>query len=278
MSETNQSTTQPPAAHEWPEAAFAQGNVYQPVFSAWIAFGVIFFFAALGLSRLKKVPGGLQGAWEFTMEWLESIILQVIGEEGLPLLPVFFSFFIFILFANLLGLFPYMASPTAKTDTTLALAACTFLATHYFGIRKKGFGYISHFFHVVDAKGEKGISWAITMVLQWILLPAIEIVGEFARPLSLTMRLFGNIFAKEMLLTILAALVLQYLQADGLNKVLVLMPLALRPAILILGVLVSLIQAVVFTALSMIYIGGAIASHDEHDEHDDKPHHQAAHA
>lgn len=274
--EATQESTQHEAAGAWPEAVLAHGDKFQPVYTGWIAFGIILLLAVLGLSRLKKVPGGLQGAFEFAMEWLEDIVKQVMGEAGLPLLPLFFSFFLFILVANLLGLFPYMASPTAKTDTTLALALVTFGATHVLGMRKKGiFGYWGHFFHVVDASQEKGISKVITAVLQFVLLPAIELVGEMARPLSLTMRLFGNIFAKEMLLTILAALVLQYFQQ---KSVLMIMPLALRPAILILGVLVSLIQAVVFTALSMIYIGGAIATHDEHEEHDAHAEHAAAHA
>jgi F-type H+-transporting ATPase subunit a len=192
----------------------------------------------------------------------------------------FFSVFIFILIANLLGLIPYMASPTAKTDTTLALALCTFAVTHILGMQKKGvFGYWGHFFHVVDASKEKGVAKAITALLQYILLPVIELVGELARPLSLTMRLFGNIFAKEMLLAILAFLVWDYFSKGGaMNYALMTMPLLFRPAVLILGVLVSLIQAVVFTALSMIYIGGAIATHDEHEEHDAHAEHAAAHA
>ena len=275
MNDTHE-TQQHEGAEAWPEAVLAHGNVYQPSIMAWITFGIILGLAMLGLSRLKKVPSGLQGAFEFALEWVEDIIKQVMGEAGLPLLPLFFSFFLFILIGNLLGLVPYMASPTAKTDTTLALAIVTFGSTHVLGMRKKGiFGYWGHFFHVVDASQEKGISKVITAVLQFVLLPAIELVGEMARPLSLTMRLFGNIFAKEMLLTILAALVLQYFNQ---HSVLVIMPLALRPAILILGVLVSLIQAVVFTALSMIYIGGAIAQHDEHDEHDAPAEHAAVHA
>ena len=268
MNET-QATQQHEGAEAWPEAVIAHGSQWQPSITAGIAFGVILLLAAVGLSRLKKVPGGLQGAFEFSMEWLEDIVKQVMGEAGLPLLPLFYSFFLFILVANLLGLIPYLASPTAKTDTTLALALVTFGSTHVLGMRKKGiFGYWGHFFHIVDASQEKGISKVVTAVLQYFLLPAIEFVGELARPLSLTMRLFGNIFAKEMLLTILAALVLQYYNGPGaMNKALMAMPLILRPGILILGVLVSLIQAVVFTALSMIYIGGAIATHDEHDEH-----------
>lgn len=257
-----------------------KASIWQPAITAWITLGVLFAFALIGLTRLKRVPGPIQGAWEFAYEWLEDVTLQVVGPKGPGLMWYFFSVFIFILFANLLGLIPYMASPTAKTDTTLALALCTFGLTHILGMRKKGvFGYWGHFFHVVDASKEKGFAKVLTAVLQYLLLPLIELVGELARPLSLTMRLFGNIFAKEMLLAILAFLVWDYFSQGGAkNYALMSMPLLLRPAVLILGVLVSLIQAVVFTALSMIYIGGAIAQHDAHDEHEEHAEHAPAHA
>lgn len=264
------------ASHELPEAVIAKGQRWQPAITGWITMGLLLFFAVAGLSRLKRVPGGLQNAWEFTYEWLEDITLQVIGPGGPALMPLFFSFFMWILFANLLGLVPYMASPTAKTTTTLALALITFGSTHVLGFRAKGWAYLGHFFHIMDYTKESGFSKVVTFVLQFFLLPAIEFVGELARPLSLTMRLFGNIYAKEQLLLILAALILQDFQAGGVkNYILMGMPLVLRPGVLILGVLVSLLQAVVFTALSMVYVGGAIAIHGGHDEHDAP---EAAHA
>jgi F-type H+-transporting ATPase subunit a len=265
-------------AEAWPDAVIAQGNPWQPAITGGIVLAILFGMAAAGLSRLKSIPSGLQNLWEFTYEWVEDISLQVVGPEGPSLMPFFFSAFVFILASNLLGLIPYLASPTARTDTTVALALCTFAMTHILGLRRKGFAYISHFFHILDASKEtSALSKAITFVLQWALLPAIEIIGELARPLSLAMRLFGNIFAKEVLLTVLAALVLKFFDAGGAKGwILMAMPLALRPGILVLGVLVSVIQAAVFMALSMIYIGGALAaSHEEHghEEHGHEPAH-----
>ena len=175
-----------------------------------------------------------------------------------------------MLFNNLLGLVPGMASATAHLETTAALALTTFLATHILGMKKKGvFGYWGHFFHILDYSKESGVGKVITFLLQFFLLPLIELIGEFARPLSLTMRLFGNIFAKETILAVLAAMTLDYyMQTGAASKAVMVMPVLLRPAVLILGVLVSIIQAVVFTALSMVYIGGAIAQHDEHESHE----------
>ncbi|HXC62945.1 MAG TPA: F0F1 ATP synthase subunit A [bacterium] len=289
LSSTAQSTVAAPAATqayegaqgkpEMPEAVIAKGSPWQVAITGWITLAILFAFAAMGLSKLKKVPGGLQNAWEFTYEWLEDISVQVIGHDGPSLMPLFFSFFMWILFANLLGLIPYLASPTSRTTTTMALALITFGSTHVLGMRAKGvWGYWGHFFHIMDYRQESGFGKIVTFVLQFFLLPAIELVGELARPLSLTMRLFGNIYAKEQLLMILAALILQDFEAGGLkNYALMGMPLVLRPGVLILGVLVSVLQAVVFTALSMVYIGGAIAVHGEHVEGEEHAGHAPAH-
>jgi len=248
-------------------------NNWQPVVMTGISLGVLLILAVFGLTRMKKLPGALQGAWEMTYEWVEGIVVQVMGPKGLAYFPLFFCFFLYILFNNLLGLLPGMASATAKLDTTVALALTTFIATHVLGMMKKGvFGYWGHFFHILDYSKEKGLGKIITFVLQFILLPLIELIGEAARPLSLAMRLFGNIFAKETILAVLAAMTLEYWLAAGAgSKAIMAMPFLLRFGVLILGVLVSIIQAVVFTALSMVYISGATAVHDDH-EHSDEGH------
>lgn len=260
-----------------PEAAWLAGDPWQPVAMWGISFSVMLLLAIVGMTRLKKVPGTLQGAWEFCYEWLEGIVLQVMGEKGLAYFPLLISYFLFIFFNNLLGLIPGLASATAKLDTTIALALVTFGATHILGMKKKGiFGYWGHFFHVLDYTKEQGLSKVVTFVLQFSLLPLIELIGEMARPLSLAMRLFGNIVAKEIILMILAALVLQYgFESQGAERLLAVMPMLLRPGVLILGVLVSLLQAVVFTALSMVYINGAITVHDEDHGHGEAAGHAA---
>jgi F-type H+-transporting ATPase subunit a len=258
-----------------PEALVFHGK-WAPVYYSGSSFSIILILALLGATRLKKVPGKLQGAWEFLYEWLHDAVISIMGEKGLPYFPLFFCFFVYIFFANLLGLIPGMASGTASLDTAVALTVITFLSTHVIGMWKKGvFGYWGHFFNLLDASQEKGPIKVIMLGLQYIMLPVIEIIGELARPLSLSMRLFGNIYAKEVLLTMLAAMVLQFsAEAAMADKMLVIVPVILRPAILVLGVLVSLIQAVVFTALSMVYISGAMEMHEDHDSdhqsHDDE--------
>ena len=239
-----------------------------------LSFGIllllVFIAAAMGK---KQVPGRLQGAFEFVYEWLREAVMGIMGEKGLPYFPLFISFFLFILFANLLGLFPGMASGTAALNTTLALAIVSIVSLHVIGMKQKGiFGYWGHFFHILDSSKEKGPIKLLMMLLQYLVLPLIELIGEAARPLSLSMRLFGNIYAKEVLLAVLAYMLVDYttqgLAGQGLFPwLMTVVPLVLRPAILVLGVLVSLIQAVVFTALTMVYFNGALDSHDDHEEH-----------
>jgi F-type H+-transporting ATPase subunit a len=242
---------------------------YLPIGTGWLSVLILFFLAVLGLRRLRSIPGRLQGAWELVYTWIEGIVVQMMGPQGMDYFPLFLSFFLYILVGNLLGLVPGLASPTAKLDTTVALAFVAFCSIHILGMRKKGIlGYWGHFFHVVDSSKESGMMKLIMLPLQYLVLPAIELIGELARPLSLSMRLFGNIMAKEILLAVLASILLTFFRAPGaFNKALMFVPLLLRPAILLLGVLVSIIQAAVFTVLCMIYIGGAVAGHEEHEEH-----------
>lgn len=243
--------------------------------------GITWLFLVLTLTiathRMSKIPRGLQNAWEFLYEWLENNARTIVDEEAMHYFPLFISIFLYVFFNNLMGLIPGLASATAKTDTTIALALVTAGATHILAFKKKGFGHVAHYFQVVDYRtGDGLLAKGILIVLQFLLLPIIEVVGTLAQPISLAARLFGNIFAKETILAVLAALLVTLLGAPSLAmKSLAIMPLVLRPGIIILGVLVSLIQAVVFTVLSMVYISNALASHEEHEEH--TQHEAAAH-
>jgi F-type H+-transporting ATPase subunit a len=260
------------AVHEGsvPEVAWLHDSMWQPT-AMW---GLTWLFIVLTLSvatyRMSKVPKGLQNAWEFLYEWLDTGARSIVAEETMVFFPLFISLFLYVFFCNLMGLIPGLASATSKTDTTLALAFVTFMATHFLAIRKKGLGHALHYFQVVDFRtGDNLMAKVILFVLQFFLLPVIEMVGTLAQPVSLAARLFGNIFAKETILAVLAALLVTQIESPSLAvKGLALMPFLLRPGIIVLGVLVSLIQAVVFTVLSMVYINNALESHaGGHEEH-----------
>ena len=178
---------------------------------------------------VKLLPKKGQNVVEVIVGGLEDFMVEITGPEGRSFFPYIATVFFFILVSNLLGLVPGFYSPTANLNTTLALALCTFVFTHIIGIKFHGTKYIKHFLGPV-----------------WWLAPLmfiLEMIGHFARVMSLSIRLFGNIFGKEYVLAIFFTLAGLYL-----------VPLP----ILFLGILVSFIQALVFTLLSMIYFAGAM--------------------
>ncbi|MCX5776818.1 MAG: F0F1 ATP synthase subunit A [Candidatus Firestonebacteria bacterium] len=229
-------------------------GVPEAVTMSWIAMGIIVVFGLLGVAALKRAPSGVQNMVEFAIEWMVGKTREFMGKNGPKFLPLFFTLFLFIFVSNLLGLLPGFKSPTSNISVNLGLALIVFFATHFFGIKEKGIiGYFKHF-----------------MGPPYWLAPLffiIHIIGELVRPISLTLRLFFNILAKEVLLTLLASLFFAFLSLEMprvIQGLLLTGDFFLRPAIILLGSLVSFIQALVFTVLAMIYIGSAIA-HEEHE-------------
>lgn len=206
---------------------------YQPVIHSWLVM-LIMIVGAVFLSRgIQMLPRKGQNFLEFIVESLENFMVNITGPEGRAFFPFIATIFIYIFICNLIGLVPGFFSPTANYNTTLSMAICTFILTHSIGIKFHGAKYIKHFL---------GPSWALAP-----LFFIIELISHFARVLSLSVRLFGNIFGKEKVLGILFGLWGLYLA-----------PLPM----LFLGVLVSFIQAVVFMLLSIVYF--SIAMEEAH--------------
>ncbi|MBW1887006.1 MAG: F0F1 ATP synthase subunit A [Deltaproteobacteria bacterium] len=202
---------------------------YQHVIHSWLVM-LIMIIGAFFLARgIQMFPRKGQNFLEIIIEGLENFMVEITGPEGRAFFPYIATIFLYILFSNLLGLIPGFFSPTANFNTTLSMAICTFILTHAIGIKFHGAKYIKHFL---------GPAWALAPVLF-----IIELIGHFARVLSLSVRLFGNIFGKEKVLGILFGLWGLYLA-----------PLPM----LFLGVLVSFIQAVVFMLLSIVYFSLAM--------------------
>ncbi len=206
---------------------------------SWLAMAILIGLSLVARFSLKKTaPTGVQNFLETIVDGLEDFVVDIMGPEGKHYLSLIGSLFLFILVCNLLGLIPGFDSPTANINTTLALALVSFTATHYIGIKRYGFKYIKHFM---------GPMWALAPLM----LP-IEIISHFARVMSLTFRLFGNMVAKHKLLLVLALLA----------------PYLAPVPILGLGLLVAFVQALVFTLLTMLYLAGSIeAAHLGGDHH-----------
>jgi len=174
---------------------------------------------------------------EIFVEWFVGFIEGLLGHQGRQLVHIYATFFLFILAANLTGLLPGVIPPTSNFNVTFALGVTSFLIYNYYGFRAKGVGYLKHFL---------GPIWW----LAFLMLP-LELIDNLVRPVSLALRLFGNMTGDHLVLEIFT----------GLTKVGV-------PVIFYaLGAFVSLIQAFVFTILSIIYLSLALAEHEAHAEH-----------
>jgi F-type H+-transporting ATPase subunit a len=182
-----------------------------------------------------------QQTLEVTVLAIREMLADVVGEHGLKYFPVVATFAILILVSNLMGFFPLFMSPTAATSVTFALGLSSFIYYNGIGIRENGLlGHLRHF---------AGPIW-------WIapLLFLIEIIGNCIRPLSLGIRLFGNMFADEQVAENIANLFPPYTNW--------LIPVFLMP----LGLFVAFIQTFVFTLLSMVYIS-EVSHPPHHGEH-----------
>jgi F-type H+-transporting ATPase subunit a len=176
----------------------------------------------------------LRNLLELLLGFLKGIADDILGHHANKYLPLLGTCFLFILFMNLLGLIPGCVPPTDKMNITVGLAVVIFLSTHIFGVREHGIAYFKHFL---------GPVWWMAPIM----LP-IELVSHLARPLSLSLRLFGNITGDHMVVSIFLGLV----------------PFVIPSIFYGLGVFVSFMQAFIFTVLSMIYISGAVAHEEEH--------------
>lgn len=204
-----------------------------------VFFILLFAYLSTKKIRAKKdvlVPSdklSLQNIAELIVETFSNALDDTIGHhDGHKFLPMIGTLGIFILFSNLSGLIPGLLPPTDNINITAGCALIVFFATHVVGIKTHGFKYIKQFL---------GPFWW----LAWLLFP-IEIIGHLARPLSLSLRLFGNIFGDHLVFTIFVGLV----------------PLFVPVPVLVLGLFVAIVQTVVFVLLSTVYIAGALA--EEH--------------
>ena len=215
----------------------------------WLVILILGTLAYMVARSLREVPGPLQNVMEATVEIFHGLLESVIGHHGRRYLPLIGALGLFILFSNLLGLVPGMKSPTANINTTAGLAVVTFFAYHYVGVREAGaLTYFKHFFGPV---GE--LPKPLLIIMGPIMVPVfflVEVIGHLSRPVSLTIRLFGNIFGEDTVILILFFLV----------------PLIAPLPMMGLAIFTSVIQTVVWVMLATIYIAGAveIAHHEGH--------------
>jgi F-type H+-transporting ATPase subunit a len=217
---------------------------------SWAVWVLILIVSIIAIKNAKMIPTKLQSVFEAAIEYVCGLADEMIGPEAYKFYPLFLGLFIFILVANIIGLIPGLLSPTSDPNLTFGLAIMVFFYFVFLGFKYNGLKYLNQF------KGPK-LPWYLFPVS--ILISFTEIISFFTKPFSLGLRLFCNIFSKELFLEILAIITLQFFFSHSvMDNWFTIMPLILRPFILILGLILGFIQALVFMVLSMSYIAGAV--------------------
>jgi F-type H+-transporting ATPase subunit a len=259
---------------------FGSLTVTNALLTSWVVVGLIIILSLILRSKIVEIPGKFQNVFEMMVEGALGLCDQVTGSRVLSvkIFPITISVFFFILLNNWLGILPfggfgiiehgehgsvfvpYLRGGTADINTTVALAAMAVLGANLFGVFS--IGIWKTFNKYVNLKVLGGIFTKIrhepTVILVapiTFFVGLIEIVGEFAKVASLSFRLFGNVFAGEVLLVSMAALVAYVVPIP----------------FLFLELLVGFIQALIFSILLVVYFTIAASDHDEHEEH--KPNH-----
>ena len=201
----------------------------------WFVFAVLLLFAFLGSSNAERIPHGFQNFMESAVEYVTDIAKDQLGESFYKeWIPFIATLFFFIFGCNWAGaIVPWklielpegeLAAPTNDINVTVALALLTSLAYFYAGLSKKGFGYFKRYIQPLP-----------------LLLP-INILEDFTKPLSLSFRLFGNVLADELTISVLTSLV----------------PLVIPLPIMLLGIFAGSVQALIFSTLAAAYITEAL--------------------
>jgi F-type H+-transporting ATPase subunit a len=218
-------------------------EISEHIFSAWVVMAVLVILAILATRSMHLVPKGLQNFMEVVVEGLMGLIDQTAGPKGRAFAPVVMTAFLFILAANWIGTMPFFGnikgfkSPNSNLNITASMAIIVFILCQVFAIKTNGVpGYLKEF----------------------VIPNPLHILTELSRPLSLSLRLFGNIFA---------------------GGVLVHTMLGIAPFItfvfLGLELFVGAVQALIFTMLTLVFLTIAVTPHHAHDEHGEA--HAAAH-
>lgn len=203
-------------------------------------------FLLLATRRRSIVPGRLQSCAELLFEFIGKTLRDNAGEEGMRFFPLVFSLFMFVLVANLIGMFPYAFTVTSHIIVTFALAMLVFLTVTVYGLIRNGLGFLRLF-----------MPPGVPLVLAPILVP-IEVVSYISRPVSHSVRLFAVMLAGHITLKVFAGFVVSLSEQGALGIAGAILPLAMTVGLTGLELLMSVIQAYIFTMLTCMYLNDAL--------------------
>ena len=214
---------------------------FDAIMFSLIASATLILCAFLATRNYTRVPRGIQNVFEWTVQLLRNLVQGVIpGRQGDKYLPYLGSLFLFIFLMNLLGLLPGGRSPTMTLSTTAALGITTFIMVQAYAIKESGVvGYLKHFMGPV--------------LFMAPLMFVVEFIGELAKPLSLSLRLYGNISGEDTVIEQLMALGIAYY-------------IPVQLPMILFAIFTSFLQAFIFTMLATIYIGTKVVHEEGHGE------------
>ena len=225
---------------------------------AWLAGAIFLVFVKVVMKRSAAVPGHLQNAVEWIVESMEDVCGGMLGKHLPKYFPFIMAIFFYILFMNLIGIIPGFKSSTSTVDVTLALALVTFLSVQVSGIINLGpLGYIDH------------LAGSPRDVIGFCMLPVmipVHVLGELVKPVSLSCRLFGNIFGEDTLIVVFVGVAAFCLKASLLA--LAVPPMAgITALFMLLQTLTAIVQALIFSLLTTVYLYMMIP-HESHAHED----------
>ena len=232
-------------------------SITNTILTMWIVSVVVILLLFAMTRGREMIPGRVQNAMEYIWEQIEGFGMSIGGPEARPYIMLFAGFFLYILLSNWSGLIPpigkieQLRAPTSDLNITLGLALCSFFFFQYQGFRHLGIGgYLSKFFPFGEFRN--GIGAGVIALFVGL----VELMLEFVKPITLSMRLFGNIYGGEVALGVITALTFAII------------PMAL----IALELLLNLVQALIFATLTLMFTLAAIEHHGGEDEHQAEHH------
>jgi len=220
------------------DASFTNSSLFMV-----LAVGIALLFLTMAMGNRSLVPSRMQSVAELAYEFIANMVRENVGKEGMKYFPFVFSLFVFVLMCNMLGMLPGSFTVTSHIVVTFALAAMVFVVVTGIGFARHGLGYLKLFV-------PEGVpAWLMPLIVP------IELISYLIRPVSLSVRLFANMMAGHTMLKVFAGFVVSLGVVGGIA------PLLATVAFTGLELVVSGLQAFIFTVLTCIYLNDAVNMH-----------------
>lgn len=227
-----------PLIEKWAEHLL----LWEDIFSSFFIAIVLSLIAYFGAKKREMIPHGFQNFLELLIETVQNVANHILGKDNArEHIPFLGTLFIYIFVMNILGLVPFMKSPSSSLSISIGMALCVFARVQYLNVKNMSLkGYLYH----MSGSPKNLVSWAIAP-----LMFVIEVITQLSRPITLALRLTGNVMGEHALISIFTLLSLAIFSVEGVP-----FGLPIQAPAMLFGLVTSLMQAAVFTLLTTVYI------------------------